>query len=403
MAPVLDDQGITLPPGFHHDPVDGPADPPPLGVLDYFKGTFVGIGFNTIFRPNMHPGPAPPAPPNPSVLELNLTTETIAFSDQLKAVANRGLDPQPDTFLNAIAYLQTVDDVANTKTGGRDDPDPRGIHSETGFWMNVPASTINPQLGTTLARLGSIPHGTTINAQGTVISTKPGAPDISPRPITPFTIGNPSDLKRKDSQTASNPNTPRLPQDLSLFIKQGTITQDILDNPVVILTNINKQINITETITFSVATNPAAPEFGGGTANIAFLLGSPPIGPNASAVAMNSTFWVEMVHATLSIPPFSTDDGTPLLLQPDFNPSNDGLPAPPLPTFSVTPPGPIASLTVIDVSYVQIQYAQVVFLNFHSLTWPHVSVATLVPAAPIPVPASAFEGSGFGKSFVTSL
>jgi hypothetical protein len=31
------------------------------------------------------------------------------------------------------------------------------------------------------------------------------------------------------------------------------------------------------------------------------------------------------------------------------------------------------------------QYTQDVALNFHSLTWPHVSVATLVPLAQIPV------------------
>jgi hypothetical protein len=29
-------------------------------------------------------------------------------------------------------------------------------------------------------------------------------------------------------------------------------------------------------------------------------------------------------------------------------------------------------------------------LNFNGLSWPNVSVATLVPAAPVPVPASAF-------------
>ena len=44
----------------------------------------------------------------------------------------------------------------------------------------------------------------------------------------------------------------------------------------------------------------------------------------------------------------------------------------------------------ITVKSTQIQYSQEVFLNFNTLTWPHVSVATLVPGSPIPVPASAF-------------
>jgi hypothetical protein len=38
----------------------------------------------------------------------------------------------------------------------------------------------------------------------------------------------------------------------------------------------------------------------------------------------------------------------------------------------------------------QIQYSQQVLLNFNGLSWPHVSVATLVPASPVPVPASVF-------------
>ena len=40
----------------------------------------------------------------------------------------------------------------------------------------------------------------------------------------------------------------------------------------------------------------------------------------------------------------------------------------------------------ITVQTTQIQYSQQVFLNFKGLTWPHVSVATLVPSNPIPVP-----------------
>ena len=45
-------------------------------------------------------------------------------------------------------------------------------------------------------------------------------------------------------------------------------------------------------------------------------------------------------------------------------------------------PGPAGSATVprqLTVQYKQIQYTQTVFLNFATLTWPHVSVNTLVP------------------------
>jgi hypothetical protein len=57
----------------------------------------------------------------------------------------------------------------------------------------------------------------------------------------------------------------------------------------------------------------------------------------------------------------------------------------PVVSFSVTSQTPTAEDTTIDVSYTQIQYTQTVLLNFNRLTWPHVSVATLVPNEPIPV------------------
>ena len=42
---------------------------------------------------------------------------------------------------------------------------------------------------------------------------------------------------------------------------------------------------------------PPPPVFGGGTANIAFLLGNPEAtSPNANAFQMNATFWIETVQ-----------------------------------------------------------------------------------------------------------
>jgi hypothetical protein len=43
------------------------------------------------------------------------------------------------------------------------------------------------------------------------------------------------------------------------------------------------------------------------------------------------------------------------------------------------------------VESTQIQYSQQVFLNFNGLTWPHISVATLVPSDAIPVPPSVWS------------
>ncbi|KAF4450426.1 hypothetical protein F53441_6425 [Fusarium austroafricanum] len=395
--------GIHLPGDFHFGEVDFRPHPPPqatpdppLGILASFAGSFAGPGFNTIFRPNsVSPTtttftnpviPAPPAPPNVAVLELNLTTEELTFSAPLGSVPNRGLKEQNDIFLNGVSYLQTVNDVTNT-VSGKADGKPTGIHTETGFWLNVPETNNNPKLGNTLVRLGSIPHGTTINAQGSVPNVVKSAPPISPRSITPFTIGNPKDIQIKASQKASDANTARLPQDLSLFIQKGSITQDILDNPAKILTDINSQLKIIETSTFEVQTMSTT-EPGGGTANIAFLVGqNATLGPNADAVEMDATFWVETVEAEITIT--SYQPGAPLFLQPNFKPMK-GIATPPMPTFSVTPPEAVTSPKTITVTYTQIQYAQMVFLNFNGLSWPHLSLATLVPTAPIVVPSSAF-------------
>jgi hypothetical protein len=71
-------------------------------------------------------------------------------------------------------------------------------------------------------------------------------------------------------------------------------------------------------------------------------------------------------------------------------------PAPPhpdavVPVFEVNPPIEITEPRTITVTSTQIQYSQNVNLDFATLTWPHVSVATLVPSAPLPVPDSAFD------------
>lgn len=208
--------------------------------------------------------------------------------------------------------MQAIKDVTNTKTGKADSPYPTAIHFEPGLWMHVPASNTDPNLSASLVRMASIPHGTTINAQCLEpTSSFASGPVFTPVDITPFPIGgsqgasNP--VKPFAAQTASNPDTPRLPQDLTKFIAEGTITQEILNDPNTVLANAIVGQDITNTIVFTVSTNPASPELGGGTANIAFLQGGSTgtqTGPNALAAQMSATFWIETVKYQLTVPPF---------------------------------------------------------------------------------------------------
>jgi hypothetical protein len=331
--------------------------PAPLGPLAAFTGNWKGLGFNTIFRPDNPTTPTTFVPPiaSDNVLELNLTHETLSFHTPLGSVPNRGSGAQGDIFLNAVPYAQSVKDVT-TLPGN-------GIHFEPGIWLNVPATTA-PNAPITVARMASIPHGTTVVAQGTLIATVAGGPILDPIDITPFAIGNPAAKVRFPSQTAEDATTPRIPQNLASFIAAGTITQDILDDPNTVLRNQVAQQTITNTEVIFISTNPASPlpggplpagaivpNFGGGTNNIAFLEGAPPV----------------------KLEPVKTHPPVPLT-----------------PSFSAAIPHgskPFAG-GIVTVPTTQIQYAQKVLLNFGPLSWPHVSVATLVPHDPIPIPLS---------------
>ena len=371
---------------------------PPLGVLSNFTGTFAGTGFNLIFRPNSGPpngttfpnpvNPPPPTPPSENVLELNLTTETLSFSKTLGSVPNRGLEAQNDIFLNGVPYVQAISDVTNPATGKADGA-ASGIHFEPGLWMHVPATTTDPVLGESLARMASMPPGTTLNAQCLAPTSRiAGPPNIPPVDITPFVIGSSTKKITFASQTASNTDTPRLPQDLTKFIAEGTITQAILTDPNTVLRNANDGKTITQTTVFTVSTAPTGPELGGGTANIAFLQGAsagPQPGPNASAVQMSATFWIEEVQHKIEVPVYKP--GQPPLKIPAPTPHPGAL----VPTFVVEPPYEITKPKTITVTSTQIQYSQLVFLNFAGLTWPHVSCATLVPEEELPVPSSAWD------------
>jgi hypothetical protein len=243
----------------------------------------------------------------------------------------------------------------------------------------------------TLARMACIPHGTTVNAQGT-FNSKNGRPIIPTVDITPFNSrGIRAPVLAYPSLNATNHNTFRLPQNLASFIAAGTITQLMLNDPNTVLRDQIANQNISETIAIDISTSPSAPLFGGGIANIAFLIGESPDsvsgrGHNAHAVLMKATYWIETVIYQINVPSMSAGDAPLVLCPVQTNP-----PIPLVPSFLVSIPfvdGKKFAGGTITMSTTQIQYSQEVILNFDELNWPHVSVASLVPADPIPVPAS---------------
>ena len=388
--------------------LDKPKEPfSPKFPLEHFTGTWAGNGFNLIWRPRPNDDTTFPVPPKPdtkapegpddNILELNLTTEQLTFGNNLGKIPNRGLGDQSDIDLAGIPYLQTVQDVTYPATGLGNNPVPTGIHFEPGVWLHVPKAKFHPHDTPSVVRMASIPHGTTINAQGLVPTrdqvTK-GAPTIKPINTQPFFFGkpdNPVDFFNK-SMDATFQNAFRIPQNLALFNEKGTITSEIIKDPHTVLRKAIDGQNIAETVTFEVSTGPPTAQInGGGTANISFLDGEAPIGvnqipppnPNANVDFMKSIFWIEKVNYQVHVAESNVQ--STLELKPDMSKS----PTAPTPVFWVrTPPGGVLKDTTITVPGYQIQYSQTVNLNFgpgggkNILTWPHVSVATLVPTTP---------------------
>jgi hypothetical protein len=242
---------------------------------------------------------------------------------------------------------------------------------------------------------------------------KKGGPDfdaeINIANITPFTIQKgalpgddpPSRLDGAFNSMKVDTNTDRrIPLKLKSFVDAKTLDDDAIKNPNRILKRAIDKLDIAETITFDVATGPSKTNTlnGGGTANISFLQGKqfaaqggapPQATPNADAVFMKSRFWIEVVMYDVEIPALFTRDPkahkvTPVLLRPNM-PNSDA----PTPQFAITPPPFKANegrrgKQVIKVPGIQVQYSQTVNLDFFGLTWPHMSVATLVPKEPQP-------------------
>jgi hypothetical protein len=233
-------------------------------------------------------------------------------------IPNRGL-LQADINLHGLTYLQKIND-ANVKTNGK----PSGIHIEPGIWIRIPPTT-NPNDPETVSRMATIPHGATLVSQGTAkAGTIPLTFPVTD--ITPFVIGNPNNkIKTFPEPTLANSSKFRTPP-----ADIPHVTQQMVDNPNVVLATgvAGKTIKSVTQLTIST-TDLNPPTSGGGTANIAFLTGAAG-GPNAMSAQMDATFWIS-----------------------DFVDAHGK-------------PGTM------------LQYSQRVLLNFNTLSWPHVSVATLI-------------------------
>jgi hypothetical protein len=298
---------------FVFQPLDNDEGSPPalavsagLGPLAGLAGTWSGQGFNTIWRP--HRGTSD------HFLELNVTNDQIDLQVINGQIPNRGL-LTPQIFMHGLTYLQQISD-ANVSVNGV----PAGLHIEPGVWINVPP-TADPQEPATVARLASIPHGTTITIQGTV-TTAPGGPSIPAVSLTPFGQGHPNQPIDFPEQHL-NQSTPFRTSGVGLT----GITQAMLDNPNSVLTK--NPPNVATTTRLHVSTTPGVPDVGGGTSDTAFLVGTKD-GPNADPAHVEATFWLQTLAGQTE------------------------------PT--------------------RLQYSQTVLLNFNQISWPHITVATLTKA-----------------------
>jgi hypothetical protein len=314
-----------------------------LGFIANLSGTWEGVGFNLIARPDKQGN-------SPLFLELNQTFETLSVIPIASTIPNRG-NQTDDVSLFGLTYLQKVTDL--TTKGA--------LHIEPGIWIHVPSQDQGETQS--VARMGTIPHGNSMLATGTAIELDPfnGNPfdpnTVSAANTAPFPVGSPMpqpgtlggfppyDLSNSSdaaigfrTPAGDNPATP--------------LPSTILGVPTLLLTaalrgqTIRKMvvINVATAASFAVAQppidgqpqEPTAKLFnggGGGVENILFLQ------DNADVATVFATFWIETIAGA-------------------------------------TP----------EEDFLQMQYVQTVLLNFPllvpgnpavPLSWPHVSVATL--------------------------
>jgi hypothetical protein len=287
-----------------------------LGALAALEGTWKGHGFNAIWRP--HQGN------QDRFLELNMTDETLAFTRINGAIPNRGL-AMHDINMFGLTYMQQI---SESSTGA-------GLHIEPGIWATVPHTT-DPSVPASVVRMASVPHGTVLLAQGVAESHHGGPPSIPDTNILPFFFGSPRPKNNEFQAVAQTFPELDLAQPTPFRFVAPGVTQGIVRNPNSVLQKaLQKSLQGTtmKRRTFvHVSSRHNIIKAGGGTANTAFLAssGNPP-GGNANATQVQSSFWIETIAGTGG--------------QPDKH---------------------------------QLQYTQLVMLDFNGIHWPHVTVGTLV-------------------------
>lgn len=358
-----------------------------LGLLADLAGTWHGEGFNLIARPDFEG--------NANLyLQLNQTHETLKIDPIGSAIPNRGFG-QDDIELFGLTYLQKIADAARDGA----------LHIEPGIWITQPSTTYPPETAPAnqqiIARMGTIPHGNSLLAEGTAapfsgpptlqtpsspyafsvfpsfnstpfpVPAPPGVPVLNaagssekltapaPPGFTQYDLTVAASATNPRTPFGTNPAEPPLPASIN-----GVLMQDVVNDPIRLLQAVIAQqvndghtfegtvLNISTQAKITFFTNPNSkagdpttvvqPLNGaGGIENILFLEGGEPVGSkgaNADTALVYATFWIEKVTPKLGF------------------------------------------------HFMQLQYAQMVILNFPILTalptvvplgWPHISVATL--------------------------
>lgn len=299
---ALDQNFVFKSPGHGRQPSQSPPQPTeptlpaPPDPLQALVGTWVGTGFNAIWRPTQQ------SSGSDHVLMLSMTKETLNVTRIAGTIPNRGL-LQGDIAMTGVTYMDQISDI-----------DGNGLHIEPGIWAVVP-TTNEPDVPQSVVRMASIPHGSVILAQGTASAPTSGPPTIPSADLIPTNINGGAQQDFPERQVAQ-PAQFRLPADPL----PPEFTQQLLDDPNTLLSTHLANLTVSSTTALTVDTRHQ-PVPGGGTANTAFLAGTDPTNQagNASANQVSATFWIETVEAQGDQPAFMQLQYTQTV-QLDFGP-----------------------------------------------------------------------------------
>lgn len=193
------------------------------------------------------------------------------------------------------------------------------LHIEPGMWLTIPA-TSSPRAEASIARLATIPHGNAVCTVGFTEEIVPdGMPTVPSANTTPFPVGSqPPEPGMKN---------PFAEYDISAGSRFRTapvpagITQAIIDDPNVLVRQALQGQTLAHITRLITSTDQV-----GGIGSIPFIVS------NADTLTLESVFAIETVR------------------------------------------GPQGR------EYLQLQYSQTALLNFRGLSFPHVTVGTLVKA-----------------------